>query len=332
MYILYNFSIISDMDKMNHKYDAIVITHGGCQDGTAAAWVVRQYLNRDEQKNIRYVFATGRDLNKDLLSTKWKDSNGIIYPALTLDDFRDTDVYILDYMYPIDQIKRIPYKTLTVIDHHHGNKEVLEECKRLDDGYLKVKVFFDERYSAAGLAWRLLMKDGDSTIPWWIEYIQDRDLFKFSLPHSREINDAMYNLKYRSFSKFDELNTFTAEQKERFIGQGLIISNVKTEIIQGIVRNAYKCIFEGHNVYVVETGVLVSEVGESLYTTYEKSCDFVMCIYYDFKMKEFKCRLRSHKESSIDLSLVAKRYGGGGHRCAAAFTYKGDIFSLFEGC
>lgn len=145
-----------------NSYDAIVVTHGHCQDGTSSAWVVREYLNGKAKErgdtvmpNIRYVFGMNRDLDKDLASTAWKDNNtGTEHPALTLDDFEGKHVWILDYIYPVESIQRIKYKTLTIIDHHKGNKDILEGCKRLDDGYMKVRVFFEEKYSAAGLAWR----------------------------------------------------------------------------------------------------------------------------------------------------------------------------------
>ena len=326
-----------------NSYDAIVVTHGVCTDGSAAAWVVREYLTRqfkeqgiDTLPNIRYVFGMKRDLEKDLSSTAWKDSLGIDHPALTIDDLEGKDIWILDYMYKIEEIKRIKYRTLTIIDHHSSNKEVIEECKYLNMGIDNaVRIFFEEKYSAAGLAWRLLMKDGENSIPWWIKYIEDRDLFTFSLPHSREVNDALFNLKYRNFNKFDELQSFTDEQRERFIEQGIIIGNIKKDIIDKIVRNAHPCIFDGYKIYVVETGTLVSEVGEALYTTYKNTCDFVMCIYYDFKERSFRCRLRCDKNSSLDLSEIAKKYSsevgkGGGHKAAAAFNYIGNIFSLLE--
>lgn len=176
---------------------------------------------------------------------------------------------------------------------------------------------------------------GENTIPWWLQYIEDRDLFKFSLPHSREVNDAMYNLKYSTFIKFDELNSFTEEQKRRFIEQGVAIGGVKQDLIRSIVRNAHLCIFDTYKVYVVETGVLVSEVSEVLYTTHKDNCDFIICIYYDFKRRAYRCRLRCDKRSSIDLSAIAKKHGekcgdGGGHKAAAAFSYKGDIFSMLQ--
>lgn len=299
--------------------DTIVITHGFCQDGLAAAWVAREYLKKS---NIRYVFGSKRDLTKDLALTGWKDSTGKEYLPLTIDDLKDKDVYILDYIYPLDTIKSIPYKTLTIIDHHETAESICKDCESLPN----TTVHFDKTYSAAGLAWKVLLGNtGD--MPWWIQYTQDRDLFKFSLPNSREITDAIYNLKYRTLTKFDELNSFTPEQKDKFIEQGIIIGSIKNELVTQICNNGRLCLFDNYRVYVVETGVLVSEVGERLYNLHKDSCDFVMCVSYDFDEKKFRCRLRCSQTSPLNLAKISEKYGGGGHMAAAGFSIH-DIFSL----
>lgn len=330
------------IQKEMNSYNTVIICHGGCMDGTASAWIVREMLRSKGHDNTRYIFGMKRDLDKDLASSGWKDFvNGIEYPTISISDLQDKDVFILDYMYPIESIKRIPYKTLTIIDHHRSNKDIIEKCKSLDTPLAPVRVYYDEEHSAAGLAWKVLMQErGDA--PWWIQYIEDRDLFRFSLKHSREINDAMFNLKYRTFNKFDELHRFSTEEKNRFIEQGTIIGSIKHETINNIVRHAYLCMLDEYKVYVVQSGILVSDVSEVLYTTYSTSCDFVMCIYYDFKERGFKCRMRCKKESPLDLSSIAKRYDNrryidptdtreaGGHTQSASFIYKGDVFSLLK--
>jgi len=281
-------------------------------DGTATAWIVRHYLSKlSDIKKIRYVFANKRDLEKDISPLQVNDLNG-------------KDIYILDYMYPFEVIQSIKYNTLTIIDHHKSAAEDCEKCKELPNTI----VFFDQSYSAAGLAWVSLM---NTEIPWWIQYIQDRDLFKFSLPFSREINDAMYNLKYRSFAKFDELHQFTEEQKLSFIEEGRKIGLPKYETVKSIANNASHCQFLEFKVFVVQTNTMVSEVCEYLYTTYKSQCDFVICIQYQFDTKTWKCRLRANQESQVSLPEVCKRFDpdGGGHEKSAAFKYEGDLLSLF---
>lgn len=303
---------------MNQTFDVVVILHGACQDGTAAGWVVRKYLNEISPTKIRFVFGMHRDIDKDLNAS-----------ALTVNDLEGKDVWILDYMYPAESIQRIKYRSLTIIDHHIGNKDYCIDCSHLEN----TRVFFNVEQSASGLAWRTLFPSIE--VPWWIQYIEERDLFKYTLPYSREISNAMYTLKYRSFAKFDELHTFTEQQKQEFANQGILISTVKQDIVSSIVRNAHHCTFDTYKIYVVETSVLVSDVSEALYLKYKDTCDFVMCIYYDFKGRYFKCRLRNSNDSLIDLSTLADRYRsrdlpGGGHEHAASFSYRGDVFSLLE--
>jgi oligoribonuclease NrnB/cAMP/cGMP phosphodiesterase (DHH superfamily) len=103
---------MSVTDKMD-SFDTIVITHGGCQDGTASAWVVREYLRTHAPiASIKYVFASKRNLELDIA-------------PLTLEDLRGKDLFITDYSYAASVLAKIPYSSLTWIDHHeHSDEEI----------------------------------------------------------------------------------------------------------------------------------------------------------------------------------------------------------------
>ena len=42
----------------------------------------------------------------------------------------------------------------------------------------------------------------------------------------------------------------------------------------------------------------------------------------------YRVSLRSKTPFKIDVSLIARKYGGGGHMRAAGFTFKGDLKAL----
>src|SRR6266545_7190449 len=112
-------------------FDTLIILHVPCMDGTSTAWIVRHYLSKlSDSRQIRYVFANKRDLEKD------------IHP-LTIDDLHGKDIYILDYMYPFEVIETIKYSSLTIIDHHKSASGDCERCKELPNTI----VFFDQSYS-----------------------------------------------------------------------------------------------------------------------------------------------------------------------------------------
>lgn len=299
-----------------NNFDIVIITHGWCMDGLSAAWIVRKYLqlHNIESYKIKYVFGTKRNLVTDIA-------------PLNLADLKGKDIFITDYMYTYDELKDVECKSLTIIDHHESSIQECKKCGTLPMVSGNVYVQHDQSYSGAGLAWKILFPN--TQMPWWIQYIQDRDLWKFQLPNSREINDAIYNLKYRTFAKFDELDSFTQAQIDWLIEQGKQISNIKNDIVSTISKYGHKCKFGNHIIYAIETGVLVSDVSDYIYNSDIKNeYDFIMCISYDFKERAYKCRLRSKEGTNV--ATIAEQYGGGGHINASGFSYKGNIFELLE--
>jgi nanoRNase/pAp phosphatase (c-di-AMP/oligoRNAs hydrolase) len=71
----------------------------------------------------------------------------------------------------------------------------------------------------------------------------------------------------------------------------------------------------------------MSEIGAAL----SPRCDFAVIWYWDHDTRQVKVSLRAHHEDS-DVSEVAKKYGGGGHRKAAGFALPVDvnIESIFD--
>jgi nanoRNase/pAp phosphatase (c-di-AMP/oligoRNAs hydrolase) len=72
----------------------------------------------------------------------------------------------------------------------------------------------------------------------------------------------------------------------------------------------------------------MSEIGAAL----SPKCDFAVIWYYDHETRQVKVSLRAHHEDS-DVSEVAKRFGGGGHRKAAGFNLPPDVSieTIFNG-
>ena len=77
---------------------------------------------------------------------------------------------------------------------------------------------------------------------------------------------------------------------------------------------------------VVNYTMWISELGNKLCT--QENCDIGIVWTYDHRDSSMLVSLRSDS-AEVDVSVIAKRRGGGGHPKAAAFKYKGDIEKLF---
>ena len=75
------------------------------------------------------------------------------------------------------------------MDHHTSNFITMESIKNSD--MMNVKYELDIKLSGCQLAWNHFYPD--LLRPWFLEYISDRDLWKFELENSKEINEAPDN-------------------------------------------------------------------------------------------------------------------------------------------
>ncbi|MCX8513510.1 MAG: DHHA1 domain-containing protein, partial [Candidatus Pacebacteria bacterium] len=102
---------------------------------------------------------------------------------------------------------------------------------------------------------------------------------------------------------------------------GSILNRIAEKNIKHFVNSASLVEFEGYKVYAVNaTSGLRSEVGHRLA---EKTGTFSMVYYYDALDKFWKISLRSVKD--FDVSVIAEKYGGGGHKNAAGFIYQSQF-------
>ena len=140
----------------------LVIYHANCPDGFTAAWCCHKAL----------------DGNVELFEGFY----GQDPPDVT-----GRDVLIVDFSYDREALELMyaQANSLRVLDHHktaQKNLEGLPFCT------------FDMERSGAGLAWDELVPDkhkGPLGRPWLINYVEDRDLWRFDLHDSQLVSDTI---------------------------------------------------------------------------------------------------------------------------------------------
>lgn len=301
------------------QYDTVIISHGGCNDGLGSAWCFHHFNNLKEphnQSNIYYHFTKERDFNRDS----------------RMPDLTSKHVIILDYGYnraTIDSISAIA-KSFKLIDHHSSAYSILGDIPNC---------IFDLTKAASELAWDYCCKENNvnEPLPWFLAYICDRDLWKWELPDSKEFSEALQQCDKLNFEFLDELYTYNLETQKYFISGGKIAYKATNKLAHAIAKTAYKVRFLGYDVYVAQSVVLRSEVGNIL--AERPDCHF--SIVYNYNLNDDLCWISlrgaskldpfSETEIVIDLSVIAKKFPeGGGHPQASGFTWYGNISTLFK--
>ena len=230
-------------------------------------------------------------------------------------DVKDKNVVILDFSYDNATTKRLiaDSKNLLVIDHHKSAMVELHDvsCTR-----------FDMNHSGAMLSWKFFHPGKEP--PRLIKFIEDRDLWKWEIPYSKEFSAAFDMVKF-NFEDFDKyLDDSAVDDAQE---QGAYILAYSKTVISKIAKKASSRKLGGKDVLVVNSPHWMSEIGAAL----APKCDFAVIWYYDHDARQVKISLRAHHDDS-DVSEVAKRWGGGGHRKAAGFvlTPGESIESIFD--
>lgn len=255
----------------------LFISHASCSDGFCAAWIAHKLYPTAE-----YVFCHYGDSPPDVIGK---------------------DVIIADFSFKREILldMKTKAKSLIVLDHHKSAQvdlEGLDFC------------LFDMNKSGGRLTWEHFYNKDKS--PWIVDYTEDRDLWRFNLPYSKEVNVALRSYPM-TFESWDTLNS-----GESLISEGTAILRYKEALIKSHIKHAKEVDIGGYKVLCCNcsTGDLISEIGEIL----AKDRPFGATYYYNDKGDQIYS-LRS-SPNGVDVSEVAKIFLGGGHKHAAGFTKK----------
>ena len=151
----------------------------------------------------------------------------------------------------------------------------------------------------------------EKPVPDLLQMIQDRDLWKWKIPGS---NNVLNYLEVHG----DDVTTWDEILPLRgFIYRdGEIISRYQQRLIdKAISRDDTRIVnIDGHRVILLNSTVFPSEIGSSLCEKHGKEVDYSMT--YTINANGLAC-LSIRSIGDFDVSKIALKYGGRGHRNAA---------------
>lgn len=266
-----------------------LIIHHDDPDGWAAAWVLRRALRSAEIVATNY----GKP-------PPWEAIH------------RANDVWLVDYSYPIDKLRDIESTipgVVTVIDHHTTAVETLQT---LPSNSGRLRAVFDETRSGCGLTWDTVYV---APRPWLIDYIEDRDLWRFALPDSREINAAIASYDM-SFALLDRLAGDAV--RDQLASEGRAILRYQAQIIKDMCADppTYHIGTDMVPCVPCQSPRLISELGHALSEGHPFAA-----VFHTSADGTTRMSLRS-REGGADVSRIARAFGGGGHTHAAGYTVR----------
>lgn len=296
----------------------LIISHKSCPDGFCASFVAHK----------RYPEAEILPLNHG--------------DPLPLDQVRGKDILILDFSWKSredNEAVALAAKSIHILDHHKTSQAACEGLPYAT---------FDMNRSGAGLAWDYLFGTSGALgsnewnpadpfgmlkpepRPWYVNYIEDYDLWNHKLISTKEVNAFLHSLNF-DFAEWEELDKITfldaAERgkyivrnderyvklavKQAFEGR-LIISQSPFDPLGRSFSCDYSVkIVNALYTYASQIGAALVQSGADIGMTWFERPDGVI-----------QFSLRSLKGGSVDVSKVAQRIspGGGGHASASGLS------------
>lgn len=274
----------------------LVIYHANCTDGFTAAWVAAKALGDVELFPGFYGSAPP--------------------------EVKDRQVYVLDFSYKravMEQfIASLGIGSLVVLDHH-----VTAEADLAGLRGDRVTIVFDMARSGARLAWDYFADHSvigpSSAAEWLINYVQDRDLWQWELPDSRLVSAGIEAVA-KTLPAWDALAKRTPVDLAK---DGAVIEAYRKLCIEAAVGLARWMPIVEHRVLAANT----SEMRFASDTAYELADGQPFGATYWIRadgVVQFSLRSR---DDGVDVSEIARGYGGGGHAHAAGFQATFEQFA-----
>lgn len=262
----------------------VILYHAGCPDGFGGAYAAWKKFGEDaEYIPVRHSRPAPNDLS-------------------------GRDLYFVDFCYekPVMDQLVATVASVTVLDHHLGIRDVVEQMPSF---------VFDVNRSGATIAWSYFHPEKE--VPRFLTYVEDGDLYKFALPDSRAVLAYAYAHPF-NLEEWDRLVQMCED--EAGFAECVKLGNIYAEhfaiLVEQMAKKASLVSFEGHECYVVGTAsMFASDIG-NLLAQRKPPMGIVVNLYGD----TLNVSLRS--DDSIDVSAIAKKYGGGGHPRASGFDVR----------
>lgn len=273
----------------NSIYQTTCLHHNDT-DGRASAAIVRKALGPD-------VWLCEMDYGDSLPLERILTSDHIIIVDFSLSGE--------------DMIQLATYHQFTWIDHHVSAIQELSEISKHWPGIR------DTREAACILTWNYFFPS--RPVPKAITLIGDRDIWRWAEQDTGPFNEGLYQLDTRPLN--DDLWFPLLENNDRVLSQiiqnGAILWEARLRNIRRTVkRQGFPALIEGHRALVVNlrgSGDIGQQIRDMGY-------EIAYCYIDSLNNGDITTYVTLYS-SIIDVSEIASRFGGGGHKGAAGFHF-----------
>lgn len=306
----------------------LCIYHGNCADGFTAAWVCNRYFRGEIDFHPGIYGQSPPDVaTRNVILVDFTYKRPVLESLLRSGDVKQA-------------------MTILILDHHKTAAEDLAGIP-LPEGHIQeggydpvfwrrkwegamewpVRSVFDMNRSGAQVTWDFFFPG--TPRPLLVDYTGDRDLWRFNLPLSREVNAFIFAHEY-TFDNWDHLDRQLRDHMDvqRVADMGGAIEKKHHKDVAELVAVTRRTMrIGGRDMPVANIPYTLTSDAGNLMARQDQG---VAACYWDTpKGRVFSLR---STDDGPDVSEIAKSYGGGGHRNASGFQmpigWEGDDHNI----
>ena len=285
---------------MNDK-NTIVYYHADCTDGYGAAFAAWVKFG----DSAEYVPCYYGDE---------------IHPEDWIERISGRDVHIVDFSFPrpVMELTFEHAQHVTWLDHH---KTAFEMWCPVERNYFvsmseRHVIILDNNQSGALIAWGRYNPSCDT--PFIIKCIDDRDRWQFCIEQSRALHAGLQAARPWTFDQWLGFTHLVHNGgASGLVSNGRVLLANNERQVRDMLKQTRSCEItvdgESYPGLALNAPLHMSEIGNELA---QESGSYGL-VWYMGENGKAKCSLRSIGD--YDVSAIAKKFGGGGHRNAAGF-------------
>lgn len=285
----------------------ICIYHGSCDDGFTAAWAIWK-----RWPNVEFIA-------------------GIYGEEPPFGRCNDKRVLMVDFSYKRPVLEKLMSyaRDITILDHHKTAQADLEtyaifnpvDADTIDEmlaatqpGLGPIRAEFDMNRSGAMMAWQFAFPG--ALVPDFVKLIEDRDLWRFKYGQRTKQFSAALRTYQMDFKTWDGLII----RVPGLVVAGETVLRAHNANIQKFMGDVYWDYVGDYFVPVVNVPYhYASDVAHAMLSQFPEAV-FTACWFRRGDgMNQWSLR---SEDGRMDVSEIAKKFGGGGHRNAAGFQVK----------
>jgi uncharacterized protein len=276
--------------------------HHNDLDGRCSAAIVNRMAKLKAFMDIAYEGMT-KGISITFHQMDYKDA----VPGPWLEELKDKDVIIVDFSFKPELMETIVSlaKSVTWIDHHVTAKEYpYQDLPGLRN-------FEDKAMAGCELTWQYYFTH--VPMPAAVKIIGDYDKWALQIPESKAFYEVMKTIDTDPHLQiWDELFDMDQAVLDTINSQGRAILAYRDQYCDGLCKSfGFETQIDGFNAYACNQFMFGSGGFGKRFKEYP------ICIAFIYDGLNYTVSLYSE---TVDVSQIAHRYGGGGHKGAAGFV------------